>query len=103
MALNKKKNNLKSGTHFIFIKYLLIVCDSFSNRRNTFHPEVIMVFESKTAAVVDGWYTVVQSDEIEEVVGIILCQTFYFKLIGNKFWMPNSLRYRACYVLMSLQ
>lgn len=44
-GLEQKKediHNLKSGTHFIFIKYLLIVCDSFSNRRNTFHPEVIM-------------------------------------------------------------
>lgn len=47
-----------------------------------------MGFENETAAVVDGWYMVVWSDEIEDAP----CQTFHFRLIQCTFEMADTLQ-----------
>lgn len=43
-----------------------------TDRSTTFHPEVVMVFECETAAAVDWWSVVVQSDEMGKKVGSFL-------------------------------
>lgn len=91
--------NQACHSHSLSSYWYPVINRRISNRSNTFHPEVVMAFECETAAVVDGWCVVVQSDEIGKIVGIILCQTFHFKLIQNKSWMPNTQPYWVRYSL----